>query len=347
MEKFSEAYWLDILEQAGKEGISDIHLHAGENIFWRKDGTLVRKSDFILEEKDLKLILKGALSPMKREVLQKEMSVDFAYTIQGERLRGNLFYQRQKLALTLRLIPRNIPKLSTLHQTDILEQMLFENRGLLLVTGSTGAGKTTTVAAFIEEVNIRRHAHILTLEDPIEYVHKSDQSLISQREFLVDFFDFSLALKSALREDPDIIFVGELRDAKTISIALSAAETGHLVVATLHSTSVVDVLPRIEAFFPKSEAGKIRLEFATVLKLIITQKLFAGKNGRVLAEEILVATPAIKNILRLGKIEQLKSMLSLGKEYGMQTMEQAVEKLYEEEKISKEVFRECLARVKL
>lgn len=334
MVQFSKDYWLLILEKAIKEGISDIHLHEGEKIFLRKNGDLFCLHDVILHKKDIELVLKDVLSANQWEIFTRTRSVDFAYTLEGQRLRGNLFSKRQRLALVLRLINKKIPKLRDLHQTNILQSMVFANEGLILVTGRTASGKTTTVTAFIDEINERRHAHILTLEDPLEYLHVSKKSLVSQREFQVDFFDFATALKSALREDPDIIFIGELRDANTISIALSAAQTGHLVLATLHSTSVVDVLPRLESFFPKSEQGKIRLELATSLKLIITQQILQGNEERVCADEILIATPAIKNLLRLGKIEQLKSMLRLGKEDGMQTMEQAVEDLYRAGKIS-------------
>ncbi|MBQ7515216.1 MAG: PilT/PilU family type 4a pilus ATPase [Schwartzia sp.] len=328
MVPFDETAWDALLTQAMAAGASDIHLAAETPAYFRVAGTLQKCPDTFVSAAAMDKLLERLLSPHQQQRYRERQEVDFAFTQGGQRYRVNAFQQRTGPALALRLIPARIPGLEELGTPAVLQKYLQEEAGLFLVTGRAGSGKTTTLAAYLDAVNQTRAAHIITLEDPVEYVHVSQRSLVSQRELDTDFSSFAGALRSALREDPDILLVGELRDADTIMTALSAAETGHLVLASLHTQTAAEAVLRIESFFPPEQQLRVRYQLAAVLGLIVSQRLLpAAGGGRVCAAEVLAATAAVRNLIRQGKVQQLPSAMLSGAEQGMVTMNRAVEQL--------------------
>ncbi|MGP1366735.1 MAG: type IV pilus twitching motility protein PilT [Schwartzia sp. (in: firmicutes)] len=332
------ARWQSLMENAVALGASDLHLSVGSPAFFRLDGRLCRGTEDIVTAAFIDQLVEAMFSERQREAFHRKQEIDVAWDFGRQRFRVHVFRQFGGLAMSLRLIPPAIPSFADLGCPPVFQALVKRRHGLILVTGRTGSGKTTTLAAFLGEVNRHRERHIITLEDPIEYVHISDKSLISQRELGTHFTSFSAALRSSLRDDPDILLVGELRDADTIATALNAAETGHLVLASLHTQSAVDTVLRLESFFPAEQQGQIRAQLAIVLCAVITQQLLpAADGGRVAASEVLTASPAVRNLIRQGKVQQLPTHIMAGSASGMQTMHRSIEGLRAAGKITSEV----------
>jgi len=266
--------------------------------------------------------------------------MDTSYSISGlGRFRANIYKQRGGDAIALRVVSLKVPTLKELDFESAVRELTNKQRGLVLVTGPTGSGKSTTLAAMINEINHNRTAHIITLEDPIEYLHKHNKSIVNQREIGKDSRNYKSALKAILREDPDVILVGEMRDLETISIAITAAETGHLVLSTLHTIGAAKTIDRIVDVFPPFQQQQVKIQLAGVLQGIISQQLLpkVGDDGRVAALEIMTITPAIQNLIREGKTHQIESAVQTGSKYGMKTMDMAIAELYRQGQITKEV----------
>ena len=341
---FDGQAWHGLLSRAASANASDIHFAPDAPPFFRVNGTLTQfaEAENALTEREISSLLSSWMTPEQREKFRTQGEIDFAREEADCRLRLRVhgFAVRGGTALSVRLVPEHIPALDSLGVPSVFRRLLSLRSGLVLVSGKTGAGKTTTLAAFLSEISRQRAAHIITLEDPIEYVYESGKSLISQREIGAHFTSFGGAIRSALREDPDILLVGELRDADAVQAALSAAETGQLVLASLHTRSAAEAAHRIESFFPAAQQQEIRAQLAAVLEAMISQELLpAVGGGRVLASEVLVATDAVRHLIRAGKPEQLASCIVSGASSGMQTMGQDVGRLRAAEKIDAETAR--------
>ena len=324
-----------ILQRAVALGVSDIHMATGQPIFFRRDGVLA-KEDFAFDEGDILSVLSEGQTAKLRESGQ----LDFAFENVGNRFRGNAYLSMGKISLMLRVLPKDFPSMSMLGDTDGFKHLTFAKEGLILVTGRTGSGKTTTLFALLNEMISGRPVHILTLEDPVEYVVPHGASFISQREYGTDFYTFDGAVKAALREMPDIILIGEIRDAQTMRAALTAAQTGVLVLGSLHTKNAVETAMRVEGMFPENERASVRDEFAAVLTATIAQRLVpAAECGRTLAAEVLTATPAVRNLIRQGKYGQMATAMLNGAD-GMQTFAVSYKKLLAAGKITAEVFAE-------
>ena len=313
-----------ILTTAFEKDASDIHLTVGSVPIFRIDGNLIAHKDTVITADDTEQIARSILTDKQWERLQKEREIDLSYGIPRlSRFRVNIFFQRNNLSLAFRVIPRNIPQLEDLHLPEVLKDITRRPHGLVLVTGPTGSGKSTTLASMIDYMNRHSSRHIITLEDPIEYIHKHNQSIIDQREVGFDTTSFQLGLRACLRQDPDVILVGEMRDLDTISTAITAAETGHLVLGTLHTQDVSTTMDRIIDAFPAYQKEQIRILLASVLEAIISQRLFpkAQQSGRIASTEILINNSAIKNLIRNEKMHQIPNTLQTSKELGMHTME--------------------------
>lgn len=344
MVAFDMEAWRQLVTRAMAEGASDIHLSVGAPPFLRVHGALCKASPELIGQAFMDQLLGEILSAKQQAQFQRQREIDLAWSYGWQRFRINAFQQIMGTALSLRLIPREIPSLRALGCPALLGQLLTAEHGLILVTGRTGAGKTTTLAAFLSEINKGWAKHIITLEDPIEYIHDHRSSLISQRELGTHFDSFAVALRNSLRDDPDVILIGELRDADTIATALSAAETGHLVLGSLHTQSAADTVLRLESFFPANQQPQIRVQLATTLCAVITQQLLpAADGGRVCAFEVLAASPAVRNLIRQGKVQQLPSNIMAGSAYGMQTMRHSIEALQAAKKITEAVASRYLA----
>ena len=347
MAGFDEQTWRGLLNRAVSACASDIHIAPDAPVFFRVNGVLTADAENADKgkaptEREISMLLSSWMTPEQREKFRTQGEIDFAREEADFRLRLRVhgFTVRGGTALSVRLVPEHIPSLISLGVPPIFRRLLSLRSGLVLVSGKTGAGKTTTLAAFLSEISRQRAAHIITLEDPIEYVYESGKSLISQREIGAHFTSFGGAIRSALREDPDILLVGELRDADAVQAALSAAETGQLVLASLHTRSAAEAAHRIESFFPAAQQQEIRAQLAAVLEAMISQELLpAVGGGRVLASEVLVATDAVRHLIRAGKPEQLASCIVSGASSGMQTMGQDVGRLRAAEKIDAETAR--------
>jgi len=306
---------------------SDLHLMAGQQPVLRIHGELERVKYKELDNDGLMAMLYEIAPEEKVKVFEETGDVDFAYEIPGlARYRANFFQQKYGVGAVFREIPTTILTCEELGLPPVIRRLATLPRGLILVTGPTGSGKSTTLAAIIDEANKTRKDHIITIEDPIEFVHSSDKAIINQREVGLHTRSFALALRGALREDPDIILVGEMRDLETISLAVEASATGHLVFATLHTTSAAKTVDRIVEVFPSNEQAQIRNTLADGLRAIVAQNLFKRIDikGRVAALEILIATPAVRNLIREGKTYQIPSTIQTGKKYGMQTLDDAI-----------------------
>jgi twitching motility protein PilT len=316
-----------LLEEVIKKKASDLHLQVGLPPMLRVDGTLlpVPGSD-ILTEETVELLIFAILDDDQKQILLKDKEFDFSFAF-GDlgRFRVNAFHERGNLAAALRLIPNEILSIEQLGLPPVVNKFADFPRGLVLVTGPTGSGKSTTLAAMVHKINLERATHIITIEDPIEYTHKSKKSVIVQREVHYDTYSFSAALRSALREDPDVVLIGEMRDLETIAAAITIAETGHLVFATLHTNSAAQSIDRMVDVFPPHQQPQIRAQLSNILMAICSQRLIpAIGGGRIAASEILVATPAVRNIVREGKSHQLDAVIQTGAEYGMQSMDKTL-----------------------
>lgn len=320
---------MDLDEVVGlsvKHNAADLHLCSGHLPHWRCQGVLQPiPQQPVLERGWLEAFIPQWLNHTQQAELEAQGHVDFAITLHsGVRLRANLFRQRHGLSLALRLIASRVPEIASLHLPDVVHQLLQLDDGLILITGATGSGKSTTLAALVDCLNREQARHIITLEDPIEFIHHSQRSLIQQREAGAHFASFQHGLKAALREDPDVILLGELRDSETIRLALTAAETGHLVLATLHTRGATQAVDRLVDVFPAEEKNLVRTQLAGSLKAVLAQRLVPARaGGRVGVFEVLVATPAVVNLIREGKMHQLPGVLQTGAQSGMQTFAQS------------------------
>ncbi|RKQ41435.1 type IV pilus twitching motility protein PilT [Enterobacter sp. R1(2018)] len=325
----------EIVALSVKHNASDLHLCTGQSARWRRQGQLV---PFPHPAPDPETLLAGWLTKRQSEELQEAGQLDFAVTLaSGIRLRANAFRQLQGYSLALRLLLSSGLKLETSGAPLIITSLLRMPDGLILVTGATGSGKSTTLAAMVDYLNHHLDGHILTLEDPVEFVYRSERCLIQQREPGTHCRSFAAGLKAALREDPDVILLGELRDSETIRLALTAAETGHLVLATLHTRGAAQAVERLVDVFPAEEKSHIRSQLAGSLKAVLAQKLLpVKKGGRVALYELLVNTPAAANLIREGKTHQLPGLLQTGQQHGMQSFAQCEAQLLREGKIDKD-----------
>ena len=314
-----------------EQGASDLHLVAGQPPALRIRGDIERVKYKVLTNDDLRGMLYEITPEDKVKVFEETGDVDFGYEIPGlARYRSNFFMQKNGVGAVFREIPSTIMTAEDLGLPPVIKKLSSLPRGLVVVTGPTGSGKSTTLAAIIDEANKTRHDHIITVEDPIEFVHNSLSCLVNHREVGIHTKSFSAALRGALREDPDIILVGEMRDLETISLAIEAASTGHLVFGTLHTTSAAKTVDRIVEVFPANEQAQIRSTLADGIRAIVAQVLFkrSDKKGRCPALEILIATPAVRNLIRESKTHQLNSMIQTGKKYGMQLLDEAIMDLF-------------------
>ena len=326
----------DLLKIAVQSGASDLHLKVGSYPMMRVNGTLmVASEDKRLERTDTEAMAAVLFSPDHVEKFRRAQEVDLAYSVAGlGRFRCNVFQQRGTVGLVLRVIPTRIRTIDELGLPPVLKRIASEERGLVLVTGTTGSGKSTTLAAMIDYINTSRAAHIMTVEDPIEYLHRDHHSLVNQREVAVDTKSFAASLRSALRQDPDVILVGEMRDFETVETALLAAETGHLVFSTLHTLDATETINRIITVFPPHQQRQVRIQLASVLKAAISQRLLprADGLGRAAAVEVMVATPFIRDcIVDKDKTSMIHGAIAGGtSQYGMQTFDQSIFSLYQQ-----------------
>ena len=329
-----------LLERMVTLNASDLHITVGSHPVVRVRGSLERLGDFPqLSADETQTLVYRILSTEQQKQLEIRRNIDLAYGIPGlARFRVNVFFQRETLGAAFRLIPTEIKTLEELGIPGSLHALTDKPRGLVLVTGPTGSGKSTTLAALIDEINRRRSEHILTIEDPIEFVHKHKRCVVNQREIGPDATSFADALRAALRQDPDVILLGEMRDLETIGTAITAAETGHLVFATLHTQSAPSTVDRIIDAFPAGQQDQIRIQLAATLEGVVTQALLptADGRGRVAALEILYPDDAVRNLIRQGKVEQIYSVMQTGTGRGMQTMEQSLAELTLRNVITKE-----------
>jgi twitching motility protein PilT len=332
----------DLLRTAVAKGASDLHLKVGAYPMVRVAGALVPiNEEKRIDSNDAQAMGSMVMSPMQREKFNEQQEIDLAYSVAGlGRFRCNVFQQRGTMGMVLRVIPTRILTVEDLLLPPVLRKIADEERGLVLVTGTTGSGKTTTLAAMIDHINSSRCSHVMTVEDPIEFLHRDNRSIVNQREVAVDTRSFAQALRGALRQDPDVILVGEMRDFETIDTGLLAAETGHLVFSTLHTLDATETINRIIAVFPPHQQKQVRLQLAAVLKAVISQRLIprADRTGRVPAVEVLVATPFIRDcIIDKEKAHLIEGAIAAGtSQYGMQTFDQSIFGLFQQGLISYE-----------
>jgi twitching motility protein PilT len=314
----------DILLEVIQTGASDLHLTVGAPPMVRERGKL-RALDYpMLTSQDTREIVYSILNNDQRKKLENDWQIDLSYSVPGHaRFRVNAYFQRASIGAVMRTIPQDIPRFDQLGLPEILKDFTRKPRGFVLVTGPTGSGKSTTLASMIDMINEERHEHIMTVEDPIEFLHRHKNCVVNQRELGSDAQSFSAALKSALRQDPDVILVGEMRDLETMSTAITAAETGHLVFATLHTQDTAQTIDRIVDSFPPAQQHQVRTQLSIALQGVVTQQLIPTADGlsRVCATEVMVPTPAVRNLIREGKTHQLYSALQTGGSHGMQTMD--------------------------
>lgn len=331
-----------LLEEVVKKKASDLHLQVGLPPMLRVDGSLMPVSGAeILSDEAVETLIFAILDEDQKQILLKDKEFDFSFAF-GDlgRFRVNAFHERGNLAAALRLIPNEILTIEQLGLPQMVNKFADYPRGLVLVTGPTGSGKSTTLAAMIHKINMERNEHIITIEDPIEYTHRSKKSVIVQREVHYDTYSFSAALRSALREDPDVVLIGEMRDLETIASAITIAETGHLVFATLHTNSAAQSIDRMIDVFPPHQQPQIRSQLSNILMAICSQRLVpAIGGGRLAAAEILVATPAVRNIIREGKTHQLEAVIQTGAEFGMQSMDKTLAAMVHNGSVSYEEAR--------
>jgi len=332
-----------LLEEMIEKDASDLHIVAGERPKLRVDGDISNASiEDVLTPKDTLSLAYSVLTESQKKRFETENELDFSFGIQNlARFRGNCFKQRGCVSLVIRQIPFNVRTFDDLGLPAVVAKLAERPRGLVLVTGPTGSGKSTTLAAMIDKINKEMKGHIITVEDPIEFIHRHQSCIVNQREVGTDTNSFAAALKYALRQDPDVVLVGEMRDLETTQAALTIAETGHLAFATLHTNSAAETINRIIDIFPSHQQSQIRAQLAFVLEGVVTQTLLqkAKGRGRVMAAEIMVCTPAIRALIRDDKVHQIESSMQAGKKYGMQTLGDSLYQLYMNREVLKE---ECL-----
>lgn len=332
-----------LLEEIVRKNASDLHLQVGLPPMMRLDGALIPFSGYQnMNSEQVEKLIFSILDEDQQRILMKDKEFDFSFAF-GDlgRFRVNAFHERGNLAAALRLIPNNIKTVHELGMPPVVQTFAEYPRGLVLVTGPTGSGKSTTLAALIDKINSEKDKHIITIEDPIEFTHKSKRSAIVQREVHYDTYSFSAALRSALRQDPDVVLIGEMRDLETISAAITIAETGHLVFATLHTNSAAQSIDRMIDVFPPHQQPQVRSQLANILQGICAQRLIpAIGGGRVVAAEVMIANPAVRNIIREGKTHQLDTVIQTSADQGMQTMDRTLVKLVQSGAITYDNARE-------
>lgn len=328
-----------ILIKAKEKGASDVHLNIGIPPMFRINGKMTRSEFPELANNDVHELIYSIISDKQKEDFQKDKQLDFSYEIENvSRFRINIFKHRLGEAAVIRLIPTEILSVEQLGLPDVITTLTDKEKGIVLVTGPTGSGKSTTLAALIDIINNKRYEHIISIEDPIEFIHQHKNCVISQREIGEHTDTFASALRVALREDPDVILVGEMRDLETISMALRAAETGHLVFSTLHTNSAADTIERIINVFPAHQQAQARLQLAGSIEAVIAQTLIptADGQGRVAAMELMLANPAIRNLIRDEKIHQIPSTIQISRKLGMQSLDQSLKDLLMQGKITRD-----------
>jgi len=328
-----------LLQEIIKRNASDLHLQVAMPPMSRVDGTLAPMTGYQpLTEPDVESLIFSVLDEEQKKILLKDKEFDFSFAFGDQaRFRVNAFHESGNLAMALRVIPAKIFTVEELGLPSIVNKFADYPRGLVLVTGPTGSGKSTTLASIIHKINNEKASHIITIEDPIEYMHKSIKSAVVQREVHYDTFSFGVALRSVLREDPDVVLVGEMRDLETIAAAITIAETGHLVLATLHTNSASQSVDRMIDVFPPHQQTQIRTQLSNILMAICSQRLIPTiGGGRVAAAEILIATPAVRNIIREGKSHQLEAVIQTGAQYGMQAMDRTLADLVQKGSVTYE-----------
>lgn len=333
----------DLLRISHESRASDLHINTGTEPLMRLHGKLMKVIDSVLRPEDTMRMAKEILTNEQYDQLIKKGEVDFSFEISGlSRYRGNVFKQKRAINMVFRVLSTTVPSLMTLNLPDLVREFAYKQQGLVLVTGPTGSGKSTTLASIIDFINETQKKHIITLEDPIEYIHPSKNCLVAQREIGIDTLSFSNGLRAALRQDPDVILVGEMRDLETIRTAITAAETGHLVFATLHTPDAPQTVDRIIDVFPTEQQRQIRIQLASVLISVLSQRLVPRLDGRgrVMALEILINTPAVANLIRQEKIYQIKSVIQTSRQIGMQTMLSSLKQLVEEGLIHRDTIKE-------
>ena len=328
----------EILNASVEKKASDIHLIVGLTPFLRIDGDLVGIDDKPVTAKEMEQAVFSLISPEQKEKFITARELDFGYELDGLRFRVNLHYERGNVGLVARVISDEMPTLEDLNMPPIVYSLLGLDQGLILVTGPTGCGKSTTLAAMLNYINSNRSCNIITLEDPIEYLFKSDKSIVMQRQLGTDMLTFESSLKHVLRQDPDVIMVGEMRDLETIAATITLAETGHLVLATLHTYSAAQTIDRIIDIFPPHQQNQVRMQLSMTLAGVISQRLLPKVGGgRVAAREIMINTPAVSNIIRENKIAQLKTVIETNAKDGMISLDQDLKKLYKDKIITREM----------
>lgn len=328
-----------LLQKAYEENASDLHITVGIPPVYRINGRLQQYGQAIVEPDDVREMVNEILPEHKTEEYEEKGETDFNYSLPELcRFRVNSYHQRNAGAIAFRLIPSKIPTIESLGMPKVLYDLAEKPQGLILVTGPTGSGKSTTLAAMLNYINETKSKHIITLEDPIEYLHHHKKSVINQREIGIDTKDFASGLRASLRQDPDVILVGEMRDLETISTAITAAETGHLVFATLHTSSAPTTIDRIIDVFPPHQQGQIRIQLANVLQGIISQRLFVRRDAdaRIAATEILVAVPSVTNLIRNEKVHQIPSVMQTSRALGMHTLQTSLQELVSRGKVALE-----------
>lgn len=329
----------DLLKETMEQGASDLHITVGIPPTIRRNGRLSTVGDQRLLPSDTEELVRSMLTDEQWKAYQNMGELDLSFSLQGMgRFRVNVYKQRGTCCAAIRMVNLIIPSMEELGLPNIVEEMSRKTKGMILVTGPTGSGKSTTLAAMIDSINRSRDCHILTLEDPIEYLHKHNKSIVNQREIGNDSHSYAAALRAALREDPDVILVGEMRDIETIAIAVTAAETGHLVLSTLHTIGAANTIDRIIDVFPPHQQQQIKVQLSSVIQGVISQQLLPRKDkpGRAAAIEIMIATPAIRNLIREGKTYQINSQIQTGAKFGMQAMDASLANLYGKGVISQE-----------
>ncbi|MEW6059947.1 MAG: type IV pilus twitching motility protein PilT [Actinomycetota bacterium] len=334
----------ELLEIVLERGASDLHLTVGTPPTIRLHGDLLRLEDYpILTPRSLQAMMYAILPQKMRERLEQDLELDMSYALPGKaRFRVNVYYQRDSIGAAFRLIPYEIKQVEELGLPAVVADLARYPRGFVVVTGPTGSGKSTSLAAMVDIVNRERSAHIMTVEDPIEFLHRHRKCIVNQREVGADTHSFAQALKHVLRQDPDVILVGEMRDLETIATAITAAETGHLVFATLHTQDAPQTIDRIIDVFPPHQQQQVRVQLATTLQGVVTQQLLqtADGRGRCVAVEVLVCTPAVRNLIREGKVHQIYSIMQAGGRFGMQTMDQSLANLVKAGRITQQLAYE-------
>ncbi|TAM40804.1 type IV pilus twitching motility protein PilT, partial [bacterium] len=327
----------DLLLMCIQKGASDLHVTDNEPPILRIDGRLMRSSLEVLHKEDLKRMIYSVLSNNQKEIFERELELDFSLALPDlDRFRVNIHLQKGSVEAAFRRIPLEIPGIDTLGLPKIAAELARKANGLVLVTGPTGMGKTTTLAAMIDLINNERECMIMCIEDPIEFIHANKKSIIKQREVYSDTHSFAQALRHTLRQDPNVIVVGEMRDLETIATALTAAETGHLVLATLHTPDAPQTVSRIIDVFPPHQQQQIRFQLSDCLQGVVSQLLLphASGKGRVLATEVMTATPGIRNLIREQEIEQIPTLMQTGSQHGMHTMDKCLKELFRKELIT-------------